>query len=188
MLDAFKMYLEQTVDEGSLGVGHIQETPERFVRVLEESVRGCRVNPADFLTKQFSVGHYDEMIHVRNVRVMSLCAHHWERIIGRANFAYVPGEYIVGLSKIPRMIDVLCRRPQVQENLTAQIADVFQETVKPKGCAVSIRAYHMCMLARGVEEPGAYMETTALRGCFKDSYSTRQEFLSSIDRNGNIFP
>jgi GTP cyclohydrolase IA len=184
--EAIKGFLSQP--DIKIDRSHLEDTPDRIVRAWSEDIRGYYVDPAGFLKKKFAMGHYDEMIHVRDVRVVSKCAHHFERIIGRAHFAYIPGEYIVGLSKIPRMIDALSRRLQVQEDLTEQIVDVFQATVQPKGCAVHIRAFHLCMLARGVEEPYSFTETTALRGCFKKSPEARQEFLLSAIKGDTIFP
>lgn len=167
---------------------HITDTPARVVQTFQEMIAGYKVDPGDYLVKRFHQGSYDEMIHVRDVRIISTCAHHLKPILGKAHFAYVPGEYIVGLSKIPRMIDALSRRLQVQENLTEQIVDIFEEVVKPKGCAVNIRAYHLCVMARGAEENDMSMETTALRGVFRKLPEARQEFLASIDRIGRIFP
>jgi GTP cyclohydrolase IA len=167
---------------------HMTETPDRFVKALGHKISGCTEDPAQFLATQFDENGYDEMIHIRSIRIVTLCAHHFENIIGKAHFAYVPNGKIVGLSKIPRMIHCLCHRPQVQENLTEEIVDVFQKKVEPLGCAVNIRAYHMCMIARGVEEPTSFTETTALRGSFKENPATRQEFLASIDRTEVVFP
>jgi GTP cyclohydrolase IA len=171
-----------------LDAGHFKDTPERLVKTWTYNMSGCQEDPAALLEKRFAKGKYDEMIHVSSIKIVTLCAHHFERIVGKAHFAYVPGKYIVGLSKIPRMIDVLCRRPQVQEHLTEQIVDTFQRCVKPGGCAVHIRAFHFCMSARGVKEPSAYTKTTALRGCFKTNASTRNEFFQSIDDHEVIFP
>lgn len=175
-------------NNGGFDEGHVESTPVRVAEAWDQYVRGYKVDPASVLRVQFTGGTYDEMIHVRNVRVVSVCAHHFAPIIGKAHFAYVPDRRIVGLSKIPRMIRALANRFQVQENLTEQIVDTFQAYVKPRGCAVSVRAYHLCMLMRGVEEVASYTETTALRGVFKERTDTRQEFLSSIDRNEAIFP
>lgn len=184
---SIELYLKQTID-GQLDQSHVTETPKRVVKAFAEYVRGYQVDPAIFLEKQFAVGTYDEMIHIRGIRIISMCAHHLCPIIGKAHFAYVPGKYIVGLSKIPRMVDALARRRQVQENLTQQIVNIFQETVQPKGCAVNIKAFHFCMLSRGVEEPFSFTETTALRGVLMDDKPARQEFLSSLNHSEVIFP
>ena len=161
----------------------MRETPDRFVKVLEYNASGCFEDPAAVLTKVFAIGTYDEMVHVREIRVCTACAHHGERILGKAHIAYIPKDHVVGLSKPARMIDILCRRPQIQENLSEQVVDIFQRTVQPYGCAVHLRAYHCCMIARGVWEPAAITETVALRGCFKDNPATRLEFLSSLDHS-----
>jgi GTP cyclohydrolase IA len=184
---ALALYLQQQVGKG-IDISHIKDTPERIVRAFTADVSGYQVDPASFLTKKFAVGKYNEMVHVDSIRIVTKCAHHFERIIGKAHFAYIPGDYVVGLSKIPRMVDALCRRLQVQEDLTQQIVDIFQDTVQPKGCAVHIKAYHFCMMARGIREPQTATRTTALRGCFETESLTRQEFLQSLNTNGQVFP
>ncbi len=122
------------------------------------------------------------MITVGDIGFTSLCAHHMLPFIGKCYFAYIPNKYIVGLSKIPRMIDILAHRLQVQETLSEEIVDCFQKTVKPRGCAIVIEASHMCMSIRGVKKEGAYMRTTALRGIFSKDESAKAEFLSGIGR------
>jgi GTP cyclohydrolase I len=184
---AISLYYSQSGLSECLDVSHIRETPARFVKVLAYDVSGCFEDPALPLAKEFAVGNYDEMVSERGIRICTKCAHHGERIIGQAQFSYIPDRYIVGLSKIPRMIDVLCRRPQIQESLSSQIVDVFQETVRPHGCAVHVRAYHLCMIARGVQERMVITETVALRGVFRAG-ETRAEFLSSLDRVSPVFP
>jgi len=166
---------------------HTQGTPDRVVKAFAEYVRGCTEDPATYLAKTFNAHTYDQMVSVPNIRLISMCMHHLAPIIGKVHFAYIPQAAIVGLSKIPRFIEALARRPQVQELLTDQIVDTFYSTVEPKGCAVHVRAFHFCMCGRGVEEPAAYTVTTALRGSFKDPL-TRQEFLQSLDLDEVIFP
>ncbi len=181
-------FLEQViVPSGCIDASHIDETPARVIKAFTEYTSGVNEDPASYLTKQFDGGTYDEMITEHSIDIVSLCAHHWAPILGKAVFSYIPGDYVVGLSKIPRMIGALARRPQVQENLTEQIVDVFFNTVQPKGCAVNIRAVHCCMKTRGVREHGVVTETTALRGVFKNPV-TKSEFLQSIDRTERIFP
>ena len=129
------------------------------------------------------------MVHIKSIQILSMCAHHLAAIVGRAHFAYIPNDKVVGLSKIPRMVHVLMRRPQLQENLTQQIVDIFDNTIKPKGCAVQIKAYHFCMMYRGVQEPTSYTETTALRGALLLSDAARAEFLAAAKENGVVvFP
>jgi GTP cyclohydrolase I len=165
----------------------VHETPDRFVKVLEYNASGCSEDPATVLTKTFAIGTYDEMVRISDIRICTTCAHHGERILGLAHFAYIPATHVVGLSKIPRMISTLCRRPQVQEQLTTEIVDIFMRVVKPSGCAVHLKCLHLCMLARGVEEPMAATETTALRGVFQTG-EPRQEFLLGLDHTSPCFP
>lgn len=183
MEEAVKSYLEWIHANAKgpvIDPTHTAETPARFTRAMAQYVDGYKYDPAAFLTKQFALGNYNEMVQVNSIRIKSLCGHHGAAIEGKAYFAYLPGEYIVGLSKIPRMIRALSMRLQVQEDLTSQIVDIFQDTVKPKGCGVVVRAYHKCMMNRGVEEPMSWTETRALRGQFLDVLETRQEFLSAV--------
>jgi GTP cyclohydrolase I len=167
---------------------HTKGTPMRVVKAFAEYVNGCMKDPEVYLEKVFTAGTYDQMIHIPNIRLISMCAHHLCPIVGKAHFAYIPDGSIVGLSKIPRFIEVLARRPQVQEMLTSQIIDVFSKKVRPLGCAVHVRAYHFCMCGRGVEEPAAYTVTTGLWGNFKDEPLTRQEFLQALNKDEVIFP
>lgn len=173
---------------GNLDQTHVALTGERIARAFAFAVSGLKEDPKKVLELAFVNGNYDEMVHVRSIRVVSTCAHHGKDILGKAHFAYIPEKKIVGLSKIARLVDILSRRLQVQENLTSEIVDTFMEVVAPAGCAVHIRAYHMCMIARGIQEPMAVTETTALRGNFKTQDIVRAEFLSSIDRSEVVFP
>ena len=184
--DAIGAYLAQET-QGTILYDHIALTPERVVRAFEEYTSGCRQDPASVLTTLFP-GVYDEMVHVTHINVVSMCAHHLCPIIGKAHFAYVPDGRVVGLSKIPRMVNILARRPQIQEDFTEEIVDTFYQAVRPKGCAVSVKAYHFCMIARGVREQAAVTATTAMRGCFKEDASTRAEFLAALDPKEIIFP
>lgn len=177
---AFENWLKTS---GCGDMEHIKDTPARFVRALRESVVGYQSDPAEPLRKKFVNGTYNEMVLVHDIRLISRCAHHGERIIGKVHFAYIPDKHVVGLSKIPRMIRILSRRLQIQEALTEQIVDVFQETVKPVGCAARIQAFHFCMLARGVEEASSATITTALRGVFSTKKAVRDEFFSSLPKS-----
>jgi GTP cyclohydrolase I len=185
---AVAMFLEQMVPPEVIDKSHLTATPQRVAESWKEYIRGCSVDPASYLKTKFTEQTHDQMIRVEQIQIRSICAHHFAPIVGKGHFAYLPDKAIVGLSKIPRMIDALARRPQVQENLTDQIVDLFQDTVKPMGCAFHIRAFHFCMLFRGVEEPMAFTSTTALRGCFKGNPETRREFLDGIDYQAPIFP
>jgi GTP cyclohydrolase IA len=166
---------------------HVADTPERFATYLEHIITGFKNEAEEVLSSQFASEACDQMIHRRNVRVLSTCKHHLLPFIGLAHFAYLPNKKIVGISKIPRLIRMYSRRLQVQEELTEQIVSAFQTIVEPHGCGLSIRAYHFCEILRGVEEPAALTETTALRGSFKSNAQTRDEFLRSIDRSEMIF-
>lgn len=176
---------------GWMGVHHYtsedcEQTPHRFVTYLRKITEGENQKAEEVLEMRFK-SNADQMIHRRNVHVYSTCRHHLLPFVGVAHFAYIPNGEIVGISKIPRLIRMFSRRLQVQEELTEQIVDAFQTIVKPHGCGLSIRAYHFCEIIRGVEEPQALTETTALRGSFKENALTREEFLRSIDRTEMIF-
>ncbi len=177
---AIRQFINQAIPEDAIPSDHLYETPVRVVKAFSEYISGYDTDPASFLSKRFT-GNVDQMVRIRRIEVKSMCAHHLVPIIGVAHFAYLPDKYVVGLSKIPRMINCLSRRLQFQEQLTDQIVDIFQDKVKPLGCAVHIRAIHLCLYYRGIEEPHADTETTALRGCFKDP-STKAEFLGGITR------
>lgn len=155
---------------------HIEKTPIRYVKALKELFSGCYLNPIDVLETTF-VSDYDMMIHVKETKFFSICAHHLIIFHGTAHFAYIPNGKIVGLSKIPRLIDMYARRPQVQEELASQIVQSFSEIVQPLGCGIFMQAEHFCCSARGVKKD-TVMETTALRGNFKEA-SVKSEFLQS---------
>ena len=176
---AYATLLQLPSIKRSIAKDHLYKTPGRCTKALHELLDGYDVDPAQILTTSFTAGKYDEMITVGDIRFTSLCAHHILPFFGRVYFAYIPKRRIVGLSKIPRIIEVFSHRLQVQENMTDQIADCFQRTVKPVGCAVLVEAHHMCMSIRGVKKEG-YMRTTALRGIFKRDASAKEEFLRSI--------
>ena len=179
---------EVILPSGCIDASHVAETPLRYVKALAEYTRGVSINPAKFLEKEFAKGGYDEMVIVDDIDIESLCAHHFAPFFGKARFAYIPNGHVVGLSKIPRMIDALAHRPQVQENLTEQIVDIFQATVNPLGCAVSIRAYHMCVALRGINQHGVVTRTNAFRGVFKNSMTKHEFLLSGSNGNERIYP
>jgi len=165
----------------------VDHTPQRTVQALFELFEGCDIDPVIILDKQFNNEKYDEMVYVNEIAFVSMCAHHTLPFLGKVYFAYTPHETIVGLSKIPRFIEALAHRPQIQEQLTAQIADTFMECVKPYGCGVVIEAWHTCMMIRGPRKD-AYTKTTAMRGSFKQD-PTRSEFLNGIRKTSEqIWP
>ncbi len=157
----------------------LRDTPARVVRALRELTRGYQLEPAVILGTTFDVAH-DQMIHVRGITVQSLCEHHMLPFVGTAHVAYVPGDRVVGLSKIPRLVHAFAARLQVQERLTDQIADAMMEHLAPRGVGVRLTCSHMCMTLRGVKESSAAgMTTTALAGCFR-APEVRAEFLAEV--------
>ena len=156
---------------------HTKDTPIRVARAYEELMSGVGQDPAAVLSASFEESHYNQMITVGDIDFVSLCSHHLLPFHGVAHFAYIPDGKVVGLSKIPRMIEILARRPQIQERLTQEIVDVFNETVSPVGCGVMVEAWHACMGIRGVRKPKAMMRTTALTGFFLERAAVKEEFL-----------
>jgi len=159
---------------------NFDHTAKRVVRMYEELFEGVKQDPAKLLQVHFPAQHYDELITVCNIDFVSMCAHHLLPFVGYAHFAYLPDEGVVGLSKIPRMIRALARRPQIQEKLTQDIVNLFQRVVRPHGCAVLVDAWHSCVAVRGVREPRAMMRTTALAGSFQLNPSLKREFFDTI--------
>jgi GTP cyclohydrolase IA len=149
--------------------------------MYEEITSGLREDPTAVLEAVFEADH-DEMIMVRDIPMASICEHHLVPFVGKAHVAYIPNEQgrITGLSKLARLVDALARRPQVQERLTAQIADAMVERLEPRGALVVIEAEHLCMSMRGVRKPGAVTVTSAVRGSFRDSMSTRLEAMNLL--------
>jgi GTP cyclohydrolase IA len=161
--------------EGLLG------TPGRVVNAFEEFFEGYAVDPVDLLERTFEeVGGYDEMVLLRDIRFESHCEHHMAPIIGRAHVAYMPDNRVVGISKLARVVEAYARRLQIQEKMTAQIANTINEVLNPKGVAVVIEATHHCMTTRGVHKPGTSMVTSRMLGMFRTNASTRREFLSLV--------
>ncbi|MBV8084212.1 MAG: GTP cyclohydrolase I FolE [Chloroflexi bacterium] len=175
--DAVRAILE-AVGEDPQREGLI-ETPDRVARMYAELFDGLHTDPASTLDAIFEEDHR-EMVIVRDIPFYSMCEHHLLPFHGLAHFGYLPDGRIVGLSKIARLVDCLSRRPQVQERLSGVIVDTFCEVLRPLGCGVVIEAEHLCMTMRGVRKPGSRMVTTALRGVFRDSPETRNEFLANI--------
>ena len=159
----------------------LRDTPARVARSYEEFFKGYGEDPVALLARTFEeIEGYDEMIVLRDIRVESHCEHHMVPIIGRAHVAYLPGSRVVGISKLARLVDAYAHRFQIQEKMTAQIANTIQEVLQPRGVAVVIEANHQCMSTRGVHKPGASMVTSRMLGAFRDDPSTRKEFLSII--------
>jgi GTP cyclohydrolase I len=159
------------------------KTPERVARALEFLTEGYRQDPSEILNKALFPSTNDEMVLVRDIEFYSMCEHHMLPIIGRAHVAYIPDGKVVGLSKIPRVVNVFARRLQIQEQMTEQIADAISDAISPKGVAVVIQARHMCMEMRGVEKINSTTVTSALRGLFKKDIRTRNEFYDLINSN-----
>ena len=163
---------------------HIVRTPERFIEALYEYTSGYKVDPGPktILETSFEESKYDQMIFVNDISFISHCIHHLAPFAGKIHFGYIPNGKIVGLSKIPRITEIFSHRFQIQEKLSDQIVDLFDEVIKPLGCGVVIEATHFCICARGVRKPGSYTRTVSLRGNFKDSEKTKQEFLDGAKR------
>jgi GTP cyclohydrolase I len=159
------------------------KTPERVAKALAFMTSGMDSVPSDILKSSLFTEDNDEMVLVRNIELFSLCEHHMLPFFGKAHVAYIPNGKIVGLSKIPRIVDSFARRLQVQERLTEQIRDCINDTLEPRGVAVVIEAQHLCMQMRGVEKQGCVTTTSAFTGAFLDDPKTRKEFISLIDRS-----
>ncbi|MDC3111012.1 MAG: GTP cyclohydrolase I FolE [Candidatus Pelagibacterales bacterium] len=157
------------------------DTPKRVVKAYKDWFSGYDLDPKDYLGTTFSeTGGYDEIVMLKDVRIESHCEHHIAPFIGTAHIAYLPNKRVVGISKLARVANIFAKRMQVQEKLTAQIANCLQDVLKPRGVAVVIEAQHECMTTRGVHEPGISMVTSQLLGKFRTDASTRSEFFSMI--------
>jgi GTP cyclohydrolase I len=164
--------------EGLLG------TPDRVVRSYEEFFAGYHEDPVELLQRTFEeTDGYDEMVVLRDIRLESHCEHHMVPIIGKAHVAYLPGNRVVGISKLARVVEVYSKRLQIQEKLTAQIANTLQDVLQPRGVGVVIEAAHECMTTRGVKKAGVTMVTSRMLGAFRDDASTRREFMALISGN-----
>ena len=157
------------------------KTPERVFKAYNFMYGGYQEDPKAILESALFTSSNDEMVLIKDIELYSTCEHHLLPIIGRAHVAYIPNGKVVGLSKIPRVVDVFSRRMQIQEQLTEQICDAINEAIKPKGVAVVIQARHMCMEMRGVEKINSTTTSSALRGLFKKDEKTRSEFFSLIN-------
>ena len=156
------------------------KTPERVIRAFRFLTEGYRKDVDELFNEAFFQEDYDEMVVVRDIELYSLCEHHLLPFFGKAHVAYIPNRRIVGLSKIPRLVDLFARRLQVQERMTKEIAETMMEKLDPRGVAVVIEARHLCMVMRGVEKQNSSMTTSHMLGAFRDSQSTRMEFMNLI--------
>lgn len=157
------------------------DTPARVVRAFEEYFTGYATDPKEILKRTFKeVEGYDEMVILRDITFESHCEHHMAPFIGRAHVAYMPNQKVVGISKLARLVDIYAKRLQIQEKMTAQIANTLNEVLQPKGVAVVVEATHQCMTTRGAHKPGVSMQTSHMTGLFRTDPKTRQEFLSLI--------
>ncbi|MDX2287334.1 MAG: GTP cyclohydrolase I FolE [Hyphomicrobiaceae bacterium] len=162
----------------------LHETPSRVAKAFTEYFRGYNEDPEEILKKTFEETEgYDEMITLRGIRFESHCEHHMAPIIGRAWVAYIPNGRVVGISKLARVVDVYAKRLQIQEKMTAQIANAINDTLQPQGVGVVIKAEHHCMTTRGIMKPGTDLVTSRMLGIFRDSAITRQEFLSMVSED-----
>ena len=159
----------------------LAKTPKRVAKALEFLTEGYKLDPEKVLHEALFTTSNDEMVLVRDIEFYSMCEHHMLPIIGRAHVAYIPNGKVVGLSKIPRIVNIFARRLQIQEQLTEQIADAIKQTIDPKGVAVVVHARHMCMEMRGVQKINSTTVSSALRGLFKSDERTRNEFYNLIN-------
>ena len=176
ILDLLKEIGENSEREG------LQKTPHRVAKSWTTFAKGYKQTPEEVVGDAVFNERCDEIVAVRDIDFFSLCEHHLLPFKGVAHVGYLPDEKIIGLSKIPRIVDIYARRLQVQERLTQQVADALQDVLSPKGVAVIIEAEHLCMQMRGVEKKSSFMITSAVRGAFRENNKTREEFLSIIGK------
>lgn len=194
------LFLETEIDEASIeaavkqllrafgddpGRPGLERTPARIAQMYKELLVGYRTDPVAMVNDALFEVTYDEMVLVRDIEFYSLCEHHMLPFLGRAHVAYFPRGRVIGLSKIPRIVDFFSRRLQLQERMTRQIADFVQELLDPHGVAVVVEAMHLCAMMRGVGKHDARMTTSAMLGAFRTSIATRQEFLANISRGAS---
>jgi GTP cyclohydrolase I len=160
-------------------------TPDRVRRAFEFLTKGYKDDPEEMLKKALFTVTYDEMVIVKDIEVFSLCEHHMLPFFGKVHVAYIPKGKVIGLSKIPRLIEMFSRRLQIQERLTTQIAETIQKAIQPQGVGVVIEARHLCMMMRGVEKQHSAAVTSSMLGCFRDEQETRNECLSLIHNRAN---
>jgi GTP cyclohydrolase I len=160
-------------------------TPERVQKAFEHLTRGYKEDPETLLKNALFTVNYDEMVIVKDVEMFSLCEHHMLPFFGKVHVAYIPNGKVIGLSKIPRLIELFSRRLQIQERLTTQIAETIQKVIQPQGVGVVVEARHLCMMMRGVEKQHSAAVTSSMLGCFRAEQETRTEFLSLIRQRPN---
>ncbi len=182
--------IRRAVREILLAVGEdpdregLVETPDRVARMYAEVFEGLHQDPRGHLKKLFTQ-KYDEIILIKDIRLVSFCEHHLLPVVGRAHVAYIPNGKVIGLSKIPRVVDVLAKRPQMQERLTEEVADLLMKELDARGVAVVIEASHSCMTIRGVNKADSTFVTSAMRGVFRDKLATRSEVMSLISSSSS---
>jgi GTP cyclohydrolase I len=178
LLDAFG---EDTCREG------LERTPERVARMYDELLAGYRVDPYALINEAVFEVEYDDMVIVKDIEFYSMCEHHMLPFLGRAHVAYIPSGKVIGLSKIPRIVDLFARRLQVQERMTNQISEFLEAAIHPQGVAVVVEGLHLCSKIRGVKKSQSRMITSSMTGIFRKNPITRQEFLSHIERGDTPF-
>ena len=180
--------IENAVRQILLAIGEdpnregLQGTPNRIARAYDELLAGYRMDPIELIHGALFDVDYDDMVLVRDIEFFSLCEHHMLPFMGRAHIAYIPQGKVIGLSKLPRIVDMFSRRLQVQERMTRQMADFLCSTLNPLGAGVVVEALHLCSMMRGVKKHDARMTTSTMVGSFRTNPATRQEFLDSISR------
>jgi len=165
----------------------LQRTPDRVAKAFRFLTEGYEQDPRAILNNALFEVSYDEMVLVKDIDFYSLCEHHMLPFFGRAHVAYIPNGQVVGLSKLPRLVQMLARRLQVQERLTTQIANTIEEVLSPRGVAVVVESIHLCMMMRGVEQQNAFAITSAMRGSFQEDPKTRSEFMELIRHTRQSF-
>jgi GTP cyclohydrolase I len=187
--DAIEPLIESLLKEIGEDPGRegLVRTPQRFAEALRFFTEGYDQDPQKILNNALFDVDYDEMVIVKDIEFFSLCEHHLLPFFGRAHVAYIPNGKVVGLSKIPRLVEMFGKRLQVQERLTMQVAETLERVLRPKGVAVVIEAIHLCMMMRGVESPNASAITSSIRGEFEQDSKTRAEFMALIHRRRDPF-
>ncbi|MGB7093246.1 MAG: GTP cyclohydrolase I FolE [Anaerolineales bacterium] len=159
----------------------LMKTPQRVARMFDELTAGYHIDPEKMINGAVFDVDYDEMVVVKDIDFYSLCEHHLLPVYGRAHVGYIPNGQVIGLSKIPRIVDMFARRLQIQEQMTSQIANFLQSTLQPQGVAVVVEGMHMCSMMRGVKKTNAKMKTSKMLGAFRDNDKTRSEFIAHIN-------
>jgi GTP cyclohydrolase I len=180
LIDQIRTILEELGEDPTRD--GLVKTPDRVDRALRYLTSGYKMDADQILNSALFDVAYDEMVIVRDIEVFSLCEHHLLPFFGKCHVAYIPDGKVIGLSKIPRLVDMFARRLQVQERLTMQIAETINERIRPKGVAVVVEAQHLCMIMRGVEKQNSTAVTSSMLGAFKDDHNTRNEFLNLVRR------